>query len=117
MIFYLVKIKSEDLFQKSLNRIQSKMFYHAFYTDENMLLCAPTGSGKTNVAMLTILHEMSKYLDENTGKVDLNAFKVVYIAPMKALVNEVKINFENRLTGAYGINVKEVSGEIGRAHV
>lgn len=25
---------------------------------QNMLVCAPTGAGKTNVAMLTILHEI-----------------------------------------------------------
>lgn len=31
---------------KSLNRIQSKVYPTAFESDENMLLCAPTGAGK-----------------------------------------------------------------------
>ena len=36
---------------KSLNRVQSKMADVALKTSENILLCAPTGAGKTNVAM------------------------------------------------------------------
>lgn len=32
-----------------LNRIQSKVYPIAFKTDENMLLCAPTGAGKVGV--------------------------------------------------------------------
>jgi pre-mRNA-splicing helicase BRR2 len=36
---------------KSLNRVQSKMADVALKSSENILLCAPTGAGKTNVAM------------------------------------------------------------------
>ncbi len=43
---------------KSLNRIQSRVCDTALYTSENVLMCAPTGAGKTNVAMLSILHEV-----------------------------------------------------------
>ena len=43
---------------KALNRIQSRVCDTALYTSENILMCAPTGAGKTNVAMLTILHEV-----------------------------------------------------------
>jgi pre-mRNA-splicing helicase BRR2 len=70
-----------------LNRIQSKCFPTAFQDDGNMLICAPTGSGKTNVAMLTILREIGKHRDEATGAIDLDAFKIVYISPLKALVS------------------------------
>ena len=28
------------------------------HSDENLLLCAPTGAGKTNVAMMSILREV-----------------------------------------------------------
>jgi pre-mRNA-splicing helicase BRR2 len=52
-----------------------------------MLVCAPTGAGKTNVALLAMLEVIGKYMDDN-GKVDLGKFKIVYIAPMKALVAE-----------------------------
>ncbi|TYZ63781.1 hypothetical protein PybrP1_001841 [[Pythium] brassicae (nom. inval.)] len=96
---------------ESLNRVQSKMFPAAFETSENLLLCAPTGAGKTNVAMLTILHEVLKARDPTTGAIDLNAFKIVYVAPMKALVQEVVLNLSARLTSAYGIQVRELSGD------
>ncbi|KAA0051340.1 DExH-box ATP-dependent RNA helicase DExH14 [Cucumis melo var. makuwa] len=42
---------------KTLNRIQSRIFYTAYNTNENILVCAPTGARKTNIAMISILHE------------------------------------------------------------
>ncbi|KAI0765441.1 Sec63-domain-containing protein [Fomes fomentarius] len=95
---------------RNLNRIQSKLYPIAFGTDEPLLLCAPTGAGKTNVAMLTVLNELAKYRDEATGTFDLDAFKIVYVAPMKALVQEMVGNFSSRL-GVYGIKVGELTGD------
>lgn len=94
---------------KSLNKIQSKCFPTAFHDDGNMLVCAPTGSGKTNVSMLTILREIGKNRNER-GEIDLDAFKVVYIAPLKALVQEQVGNFGKRLE-PYGIKVSELTGD------
>ncbi|RQM21724.1 hypothetical protein B5M09_001509 [Aphanomyces astaci] len=95
---------------ESLNRVQTKMYPAAFESGENLLLCAPTGAGKTNVAMLTILHEMAKAQLED-GSIDLESFKIVYVAPMKALVQEVVSNLTQRLTAAYGLQVRELSGD------
>ncbi|KAI8374185.1 Sec63 Brl domain-containing protein [Radiomyces spectabilis] len=95
---------------ESLNRVQSRLYPVAFGSDENVLLCAPTGAGKTNVAMLTILHEIDKNRDPETGLIDLDAFKIVYIAPMKALVQEMVGNFSHRLK-PYGIQVAELTGD------
>ena len=76
-----------------------------------MLLCAPTGAGKTNVAMLTILHEIGRAPRRlPSGEIDLDAFKIVYVAPMKALVQEMVLNFGKRLE-PYGITVKELTGD------
>lgn len=94
----------------TLNPVQSKCFPVAFGSDEPMLLCAPTGAGKTNVAMLTILHELGKWRDEETGQWDLTACKIVYVAPMKALVAEQANNFRSRLT-QYGVVVNELTGD------
>ncbi|KIM78188.1 hypothetical protein PILCRDRAFT_824660 [Piloderma croceum F 1598] len=94
----------------TLNRIQSKLYPVAFGTDEPILLCAPTGAGKTNVAMLTILNEMAKHRDETTGEFALDNFKIVYIAPMKALVQEMVGNFNKRLN-VFGIKVGELTGD------
>ena len=93
-----------------LNRVQSKMYEAAFKSPENILLCAPTGAGKTNVAMMTILHEIGRHRDPATGEIDLSAFKIVYIAPMKALVQECVGNFGKRLE-PLGIQVMELSGD------
>ncbi|THG98887.1 hypothetical protein EW026_g3361 [Hermanssonia centrifuga] len=95
---------------KNLNRVQSKLYPTAFGTDEPLLLCAPTGAGKTNVAMLTILNELHKYRNDETGDFDLDAFKIVYVAPMKALVQEMVGNFSSRL-GVFGIKVGELTGD------
>ncbi|KAK3311268.1 Sec63 Brl domain-containing protein [Chaetomium strumarium] len=94
---------------KSLNRIQSKCYPTAFQNDGNMLICAPTGSGKTNVAMLTMLREIGKNRNSQ-GEIDLDAFKIVYIAPLKALVQEQVGNFGKRLE-PYGIKVSELTGD------
>ncbi|EMD34630.1 hypothetical protein CERSUDRAFT_116803 [Gelatoporia subvermispora B] len=94
---------------KNLNRIQSKLFPIAFGTDEPLLLCAPTGAGKTNVAMLTILNELSKWRNDD-GSFDLDSFKIIYVAPMKALVQEMVGNFGSRL-GVYGVKVGELTGD------
>ncbi len=45
---------------KALNRIQSIVFKAAYRSNENILVCAPTGAGKTNVAMLTILNTIEQ---------------------------------------------------------
>ncbi|RKF59071.1 Pre-mRNA-splicing factor brr2 [Erysiphe neolycopersici] len=93
-----------------LNKIQSKCFDQAFNNDGNMLVCAPTGSGKTNVGMLTILREIGKNRNPETQDINLDAFKVVYIAPLKALVQEQVGNFGARLK-AFGIQVSELTGD------
>ncbi|KAF8970308.1 Sec63-domain-containing protein [Flammula alnicola] len=95
---------------QKLNRIQSKLYPIAFGTDEPILLCAPTGAGKTNVAMLTILNELGKHRSEETGGFDLDAFKCIYIAPMKALVQEMVGNFTARLK-VFGVRVGELTGD------
>ena len=95
---------------KELNRIQTKCYPVAFHEDGNMLVCAPTGSGKTNVAMLTILREIGKNRNSETGEIMLDDFKIVYIAPLKALVQEQVGNFGKRLE-PYGIRVSELTGD------
>ena len=48
---------------KTLNRMQSLVYPVAYGTNENMLICAPTGAGKTDVAMLAILNTISHYVN------------------------------------------------------
>ena len=97
---------------KTLNRVQSRLRPCALERDENLLLCAPTGAGKTNVAVMTILQTMAAHRDAATGELDLAQFKIVYIAPMKALVQEVVANLTQRIGEPYGLNVRELSGDV-----
>ena len=53
-----------------LNRVQSKVYECAFQSAENMLICAPTGAGKTNVAMLTMLREIGLHRKAD-GSIDV----------------------------------------------
>ncbi|XP_074846926.1 activating signal cointegrator 1 complex subunit 3 isoform X2 [Carettochelys insculpta] len=94
---------------KRLNRIQSIVFETAYNTNENMLICAPTGAGKTNIAMLTVLHEIRQHVQQGVIKKD--EFKIVYVAPMKALAAEMTNYFSKRLE-PLGITVKELTGDM-----
>lgn len=94
---------------KELNLVQSKICSAALKSDENLLLCAPTSAGKTNVALMTILREVSKHINLD-GTISTGEFKVIYIAPMRSLVQEMVMNFSKRLQ-SYGIQVSELTGD------
>ena len=64
----------------------------ALHSDENLLLCAPTGAGKTNVALLTMMREIGKHINED-GTIRADQFKIIYVAPMRSLVQEMVGNF------------------------
>ncbi|KAK1605427.1 hypothetical protein QYE76_029100 [Lolium multiflorum] len=91
-----------------LNRVQSKVYDTALFKPDNILLCAPTGAGKTNVAMLTILHQIGLHM--KCGEFGNTKYKIVYVAPMKALVAEVVGNLSARLK-EYNVTVRELSGD------
>lgn len=91
-----------------LNRVQSRVYDTALFKPDNILLCAPTGAGKTNVAVLTILQQIGLHMQD--GEFDNTKYKIVYVAPMKALVAEVVGNLSKRLAG-YNVTVRELSGD------
>uniref|UniRef100_A0A914XKB1 Activating signal cointegrator 1 complex subunit 3 n=1 Tax=Plectus sambesii TaxID=2011161 RepID=A0A914XKB1_9BILA len=92
----------------NLNVIQSVVYGQAYGTNENLLICAPTGAGKTNIAMLTVLRTIKDHTVN--GKVAKGEFKIVYIAPMKALATEMTRSFAKRLA-PLGIQVRELTGD------
>ncbi|KAF2473024.1 Sec63-domain-containing protein [Lindgomyces ingoldianus] len=104
---------------KSLNRMQSLVYPVAYSTSENMLICAPTGAGKTDAAMLTILNVIAKNLvpnpidepDATNFTVLTEDFKIIYVAPMKALAAEITGKLGNRLAWL-GIQVRELTGDM-----
>lgn len=94
---------------KELNRIQTVVYPTAYHSNENLLICAPTGAGKTNVAMLTIVRTIRAHADQ--GIINRDAFKIVYVAPMKALAAEMTSNFGKKLA-PLGIKVRELTGDM-----
>ena len=115
---------------KTLNRIQSTVFERAYNSRENLLICAPTGAGKTNIAMLAVLacikaHYQGggdvKNINRDAFKVCLYCMKsynqhplvlqIIYAAPMKALCTEMARTFSQRLA-PFGAKVRELTGEM-----
>lgn len=96
----------------SLNRMQSVVHPTAMGTNENMLVCAPTGAGKTDVALMSILRVLESHLLPGPGfKIDKDKFKIIYVAPMKALAAEITRKFGKRLQWL-GIHVRELTGDM-----
>ena len=83
------------------NPMQTQIFHCLYHTPANVLLGSPTGSGKTVAAELA----MWWMFRENPGK------KVVYIAPMKALVRERVIDWSKRLMEPMGLKLVELTGD------
>lgn len=97
---------------KTLNYIQSKIYKRAISSDSSLLICAPTGAGKTNIALLCMLREILKHPSRDGSGFDTDKFKIIYIAPIKALVQEVVENFTKRLGGSpYNLVVEELTGD------
>ncbi len=74
-----------------------------------MLVCAPTGAGKTNVAMLCVTQTIKQHIENGVVKKD--SFKIVYVAPMKALAAEMTANFGKRSVCAYYIFLRPSMGK------
>ena len=74
-----------------------------FHTDSNVLIGAPTGSGKTIMSEMAMLRVF-----KNTPK-----SKIIYIAPLKALAKERIIDWKKRLeNGPLGKKVLELTGDV-----
>ena len=73
---------------------------------------APTGSGKTVLLELAILQMLLKRVDRNTGAFEHRPgeLKAIYMAPLKALVQEKKEEWISRF-GPLGVVCKELTGD------
>uniref|UniRef100_A0A8C6KKY3 Activating signal cointegrator 1 complex subunit 3 n=1 Tax=Nothobranchius furzeri TaxID=105023 RepID=A0A8C6KKY3_NOTFU len=84
------------------NPIQTQIFHTLYHTDTNVLLGAPTGSGKTIAAELAMFRVFNKY----------PSAKVVYIAPLKALVRERIEDWKVRIEEKLAKRVVELTGDV-----
>ena len=103
---------------KHLNKIQTAVYPVAFKQSRNLLVAAPTGAGKTNIALLTILQIVSQHVPDAATQTDPakwnmkdKQFKIIYIAPLKALAAEIVGKFDAALK-YLGIRVRELTGDM-----
>ncbi|XWS30379.1 hypothetical protein CRYUN_Cryun24cG0112300 [Craigia yunnanensis] len=93
------------------NSLQSECFPVCFLSDVNMVISAPTGSGKTVLFELCILRLLSRFISGDGRFVHIKGtLKTIYIAPSKALVQE-KLRDWNHKFGSLGINCLELTGD------
>lgn len=93
------------------NSLQSECFPACFLSDVNMVISAPTGSGKTVLFDLCILRLLSRFLSsEWRFNLIKGTLKTIYIAPMKALVQEKMRDWKTKL-GSLGVDCLEMTGD------
>ncbi|KAF8408273.1 hypothetical protein HHK36_007422 [Tetracentron sinense] len=93
------------------NSLQSECFSVCFLSDVNMVISAPTGSGKTVLFELCILRLLSRFISQEGRFIHVKGtLKTIYIAPSKALVQEKLRNWNQKL-GSLGINCLELTGD------
>jgi ATP-dependent Lhr-like helicase len=71
----------------------------------DVLLCAPTGSGKTLAAFMWAINRL--VCDAADGALS-DHVSVLYVSPLKALANDIRLNLEEPLDG-----VRAVAAELG----
>ena len=94
---------------RSFNAVQSECFNIAACSDENMVVAAPTGCGKTVILELGILRLMCEAQRRGTQRLP---GKIVFLAPIKALCSEKFRDWSNRFGGQFGLRCLELTGDM-----
>ena len=98
-----------SIFQFPLfNAVQSKSFETIYNTNDNFVLSAPTGSGKTGVLELAICRLMQSFAQ--------NSFKIVYQAPTRSLCSERQRDWTAKFE-PLGLKCTELTGDTGFAQM
>lgn len=90
------------------NAMQSKSFSSVFESDDNFVLSAPTGSGKTVVLELALIRLVCK--DQN------RRYKTVYQAPTKSLCAERTRDWQKKFSHL-NLNCLELTGDTELNHI
>jgi ATP-dependent Lhr-like helicase len=70
----------------------------------DVLLCAPTGSGKTLAAFMWAINRLVVEAEQGALPDEIS---VLYVSPLKALANDIRINLEEPLAGVRAAAVQD----------
>jgi len=87
---------------REFNPIQTQSFHELYKTDRNVLVCAPSGSGKLALASLAILRDIQT---NPKGK-------YVYVAPLKDIANETFKLWKNKYSTLLNDQIVQLTGEV-----
>jgi ATP-dependent DNA helicase HFM1/MER3 len=90
------------------NAVQSKCFASAFKSDDNLVVSAPTGSGKTVIMEFAICRLIAECKGQD--------FKVIYQAPTKSLCAE-RYNDWQKKFGVLNLECAELTGDTDLGHL
>ncbi|KAI8871561.1 P-loop containing nucleoside triphosphate hydrolase protein, partial [Ramicandelaber brevisporus] len=91
------------------NAMQSRAFESIMSTNDNIVLSSPTGSGKSAICELAVIHLLFTDSPSNCNNSN-NTGKVLYIAPTKALCAERAADWSNKF-GHLGFPCIEITGD------
>ncbi|KAJ1465914.1 hypothetical protein T484DRAFT_1662208, partial [Baffinella frigidus] len=103
---YIIKKK------QYLNPIQTQIFPSIINFDGNLILCAPTGSGKTLISIFAILRIIINSISfcKSKSKIIEKVVKIIYLAPMKTLVRQIYTSVKS-MFNKFKFRIIEVTGD------
>ena len=99
----VLRFLSNNLGWEDLNEIQKKAI-PSILDNKDTLILAPTASGKTEAALIPIFSEIINK--------QLEPVSVLYVAPLKALINDIHTRIES-WGNYFGITAMKWHGDVG----
>lgn len=92
----------QEIGYKKLTSLQIKAFKAIYKEKNSVIIVAPTGSGKTEAALLPIMYKINKH-----GYKPISA---IYITPLRALNRDIKRRME-KLAKCFGVSINLRHGD------